>query len=127
MPCTPSQVAALVAGGCSLIASTTAQPLFLNFFEPPLVIFAAQTNTWLFFFPAFQVDCEKLSNLSLSCIPVHCPKLTSFDLKGMCYVTDHGLMPLTRSNHLQSLSLAEADITDCTLESIAKGCGAKVR
>jgi len=70
-----------------------------------------------------------LSNIVLSSIPVHCPKLSKFDLKGMCYmyVTDHGLMPLTRSNHLQSLSLAEASITDCTLDSIAKGCGAKVR
>ena len=36
-------------------------------------------------------------------------------------------MPLTRSNNLQSLSLAEAAITDSTLESVAKGCGAKVR
>lgn len=73
------------------------------------------------------VDCEKLSNLSLISIPVHCPKLSSFDLKGMCYVTDHGLVPLARSKCLQSLSLAEAAITDFTLENIAKGCGAKLK
>lgn len=73
------------------------------------------------------MDCENLTNLSLSAIPVHCPKLTSFDLKGMSYVTDYGLVPLTRSNDLHSLSLAEAAITDSTLESVAKGCGAKVR
>lgn len=63
----------------------------------------------------------------MSMIPVHCRKLISFDLKGMCYVTDHGVMPLTRSNDLESLCLAEAAITDATLESIVKGCGTKVR
>ena len=75
----------------------------------------------------YKDDCEKLSNISLSSIPIHCPKLSSFDLEGMCYVTDLGLMPLARNNHLQSLSLAEAPITDCTLDSISKGCGEKVR
>ena len=79
-----------------------------------------------YMFP-FQVDCENLSNISVSTIPVYCPKLSSFDLKGMCYVTDHGVMPLTRSNDLKTLCLAEAAITDSTLESIAKGCGGKVR
>jgi len=42
-------------------------------------------------------------------------------------VTDHGIMPMTRNNELESLCLAEAAITDSTLESIGKGCGAKVR
>lgn len=41
-------------------------------------------------------------------------------------MTDHGFMPLTRSNNLKSLHLAEASITDSTLESVANGCGDKV-
>ena len=81
----------------------------------------------LIFVLCYKVDCENLGNISLSSIPIYCPKLKGFDLKGMCYVTDPGLMPLTRSNNLQSLALAEAPITDCTLDSISKGCGAKVR
>ena len=76
--------------------------------------------------PFFQVNCENLSSISLSTIPVYCPKLSSFDLQGMCFVTDHGFMPLTRSNNLKSLRLAEASITDSTLESVANGCGDKV-
>ncbi|XP_068711502.1 uncharacterized protein [Montipora foliosa] len=73
------------------------------------------------------VDCENLSNLSLSTIPVHCPKLTSFDLKGVCYVTDYGVIPLTTNSNLKSLHLAEAAVTDSTLETVAKGCGGKLK
>lgn len=41
-------------------------------------------------------------------------------------MTDHGFMPLIRSNNLRSLHLAEASITDSTLENVANGCGDKV-
>ena len=73
------------------------------------------------------MDCDKLTNLSLISIPLHCPKLSSIDLKGVCFVTDHGVTPLTGSNNLERLSLAEAAIGDSTLENVAKSCGPRVR
>ena len=90
------------------------------------MITLTSTNLLCNCFTFFQVDCENLSNLSLSTIPVHCPKLTSFDLKGVCYVTDYGVIPLTTNSNLKSLHLAEAAVTDSTLETVAKGCGGKV-
>ncbi|KAK3750581.1 hypothetical protein QZH41_018189, partial [Actinostola sp. cb2023] len=73
------------------------------------------------------IDCEKITNRSLKLLPVHCPRLEKIDLKGVPFITDHGVVPMLSSPCLQTLSLAEASVTDISMYSIAEKCGEKLR
>ncbi|XP_048580508.1 uncharacterized protein LOC5516976 [Nematostella vectensis] len=74
------------------------------------------------------IDCERLSDKCISIIPTLCPHLTSIDLKGIPYITDQGVMPLMYGGRaLQTVSLAEAAITDATLVTIAESAAERLQ
>ncbi|XP_078666494.1 uncharacterized protein LOC144908619 [Branchiostoma floridae x Branchiostoma belcheri] len=68
------------------------------------------------------IDCDRTSPYSLACLAQHCNKLEYLDVKGMSFIGDAGLIPLVVNNHqLQTLTLAECNITDRALHKIS-GC-----
>ena len=76
---------------------------------------------------AIKVDCESLSDRSLFPLETACPRLTTLNLKGSCYFTDHGFKSLCSLKDLKSLCLAESLVTDHVLDSIVTTHGNQVR
>ncbi|KAI8493610.1 hypothetical protein Bbelb_285310 [Branchiostoma belcheri] len=68
------------------------------------------------------IDCDRTSPFSLACLAQNCNKLEYLDVKGMSFIGDAGLIPLVVNNRqLQTLTLAECNITDRALHKIS-GC-----
>ncbi|XP_019622327.1 PREDICTED: LOW QUALITY PROTEIN: uncharacterized protein LOC109468526 [Branchiostoma belcheri] len=66
------------------------------------------------------IDCDRTSPFSLACLAQNCNKLEYLDVKGMSFIGDAGLVPLVVNNRqLQTLSLAECNITDRALDKIS--------
>ncbi|CAH1251675.1 FBXL20 [Branchiostoma lanceolatum] len=70
------------------------------------------------------IDCDRTSPFSLAALGCSCSKLEYLDVKGMSFIGDAGLIPLVVNNpQLQTLSLAECNIMDLSLEKVAKFLG----
>eukprot|EP00058_Branchiostoma_floridae_P006885 XP_002592373.1 hypothetical protein BRAFLDRAFT_106234 [Branchiostoma floridae] len=70
------------------------------------------------------IDCDRTAPFSLAALSYDCNKLEYLDVKGMSFIGDTGLVPLVVNNpQLQTLSLAECNITDLSLDKIAKFLG----
>ncbi|XP_035669018.1 uncharacterized protein LOC118411092 [Branchiostoma floridae] len=70
------------------------------------------------------IDCDRTAPFSLAALGYNCNKLEYLDVKGMSFIGDTGLVPLVVNNpQLQTLSLAECNITDLSLDKIAKFLG----
>ncbi|XP_066270079.1 uncharacterized protein [Branchiostoma lanceolatum] len=70
------------------------------------------------------IDCDRTSPFSLAALGCSCNKLEYLDVKGMSFIGDAGLIPLVVNNpQLQTLSLAECNIMDLSLEKVAKVLG----
>ncbi|XP_070538474.1 uncharacterized protein [Ptychodera flava] len=74
------------------------------------------------------IDCESLSSAGIICLN-KCQYLEHLDLKGVCFISDAGLAPLLTNTDscLKYLCVAEANITDSSMQRVSKYLATKIQ
>ncbi|XP_064645007.1 uncharacterized protein LOC135498609 [Lineus longissimus] len=72
-------------------------------------------------------DCESLSLLGLVKMSLYCKKIQHLDLKGVCFIGDAAVVPIIANRSLQTLSVAECNISDLTLRMLSVHCHEKLQ